>query len=453
MVPGESRKTLLDRVYGTMSFVDLSRRHGPRVAIAAVTLLFVLGGFDQLKTPALPMPANAATSVEEIAERLRGRLKGDVFESPLADLTFAPFATNLDTPLLHWCWPERERGIEARLPPGGVPAYTAQLRAPEVPEPLEVRFWITSPDQASRLISATRRGTGKCDYRDHNAISDVGDFDRGGWRGLRALVTTEYFTEEGDSGASATIVATRGALLAEVSWAWPFEAGGRPDPRPLHEGTAAAASVLAAVGGAPTAPAPAGAGSRAASAAMAAALPPPSAYGKDMKPWSDPVGLTHDLVCAAAFDENVHGGAPAVTRRLIGEVSVREDVLFLADERSAEEARVRPLIWRGSGTLPDKEEKPCDSEDPRSYSVGPHLAPFTRGPWTGEIETFAVRHPDLPPRLTRRDSVAHVAVAVRHGSTMVYLRWQGPAGTDPAAALRAGRAVLTRTLDRLPTGG
>ncbi len=92
------------------------------------------------------------------------------------------------------------------------------------------------------------------------------------WRGLRALVTTEYFTEEGDSGAGATIVATRGALLAEVSWAWPFEAGGRPDPRPLHEGTAAAASVLAAVGGVPTVPAPTGTGSRAVSAATAAAL-------------------------------------------------------------------------------------------------------------------------------------------------------------------------------------
>jgi hypothetical protein len=44
-------------------------------------------------------------------------------------------------------------------------------------------------------------------------------------------------------------------------------------------------------------------------------------------------------------------------------------------------------------------------------------------------------------------------VGVRHGGTMVYLRWQAPAGTDPAAALRAGRAALTRTLDRLPTAG
>ncbi|MFI6801858.1 hypothetical protein [Streptosporangium canum] len=36
---------------------------------------------------------------------------------------------------------------------------------------------------------------------------------------------------------------------------------------------------------------------------------------------------------------------------------------------------------------------------------------------------------------------------------MVYLRRQGPAGADPAAALRKGRAALTRTLDLLPTTG
>ncbi|MER5627331.1 hypothetical protein ABT061_40545 [Streptosporangium sp. NPDC002544] len=58
-----------------------------------------------------------------------------------------------------------------------------------------------------------------------------------------------------------------------------------------------------------------------------------------------------------------------------------------------------------------------------------------------------LRHP------ARHDSVAHIAVAVRHGSTMVYLRWQGPARTDPAAALCRGRAALTHTLDLLPTGG
>ncbi|MEU6744287.1 GNAT family N-acetyltransferase [Streptosporangium sandarakinum] len=65
--------------------------------------------------------------------------------------------------------------------------------------------------------------------------------------------------------------------------------------------------------------------------------------------------------------------------------------------------------------------------------------------WTGEIRMFAVRHLD--------DLIAHVAVGVRHGTTMVYLRWQGPAGSDPAAALRTGHAAIMRTLGRLPAGG
>ncbi|GGO75317.1 hypothetical protein [Nonomuraea cavernae] len=155
----------------------------------------------------------------------------------------------------------------------------------------------------------------------------------------------------------------------------------------------------------------------------------------------------HELVCGNVFfEQNAYGGAPAVTRRLIGEVSVREDVLVLPDEHSAEQARTKPLNWSGW----------CHSEDIAPvYSVSPGLEPFTSGPWTGEIRTFAVGRPE-PPRRSNgaiRDSVAHVAVGVRRGTTVVYLRWQGSAGTDPAAALRAGRAALTRTLDRLPTSG
>ncbi|MEV4752696.1 hypothetical protein ACFQVD_08960 [Streptosporangium amethystogenes subsp. fukuiense] len=435
--------------------MDLSRRPGLRIAAAAATLLFTLGGFDQLKMPALPMPADAAASAEEIAERLRDRLDDEVFESFLPDLTFAPFAMSLDTPLLHWCWPEQKQGIEARLPPEGVPAYTGELHAPEVADPLEVRFWITSPDQASRLVAATRRGAEECGRRprEGDAISDVADFDRWGWHGVRVLVTTESWTEYGDSGARVTIVAARGALLAEVSWAWAFEAGGRPGQSPLLQGTEAAASVLAAVGGAPSAPAPAGVTSRATSTMMAAALPPPSVYGKDMRPWPDPVGLLHDLVCPSGFDENVHGGAPAITRRLIGEVSIREDVLFLADEQSAEQARIRPILRARWGVSTGKGVKPCDSDDALSYSIDRRLEPFTRGSWTGEIEAFAVRRPGSQRRPARHDSVAHIAVAVRHGSTMVYLRWQGPAGAAPAAALRRGRAALTDTLDLLPRAG
>ncbi|MGV9382862.1 hypothetical protein ACWDRB_44085 [Nonomuraea sp. NPDC003707] len=59
----------------------------------------------------------------------------------------------------------------------------------------------------------------------------------------------------------------------------------------------------------------------------------------------------------------------------------------------------------------------------------------------------------IRPKGTYRPSVAHVAVGGRHGTTMVYLRWQGPVGTDPAAALRTGQAAIMHTLDRLPVGG
>ncbi|GAA4923249.1 hypothetical protein HD597_000379 [Nonomuraea thailandensis] len=63
-----------------------------RIAAAAITLLFTLGVFDQLKTPALPMPAQAAASVEEIADRLHHYLNDDV--------TYAPYVTLPGTPLL-----------------------------------------------------------------------------------------------------------------------------------------------------------------------------------------------------------------------------------------------------------------------------------------------------------------------------------------------------------------
>ncbi|MEV1248544.1 hypothetical protein [Nonomuraea sp. NPDC049750] len=427
-------------MHGVVFVVDLARARGLRVAAAAVTLLFTLGGLDQLAMPALPMPKDAAASVEEIAERLRGRANDDV-DRGLEDIgvTYAPYALSLNTPLLHWCWPGQGQGVEARLPPEGVPGYTAQLRAGEVARPLEVRFWITSPTQATRLVAAARRGTEQCDDRPDYALSEVADFDRWGWRGMQALVTTENWTEYGDSGARATIVAARGALLAEVSWDWEFEAGGLPGRPPLLQGAAVATSVLAAVGGAPTSPAPAGA-APAASTAMAAALPPPSVYGEDMAPWSSPTDADHDWICSLAFNENVYGSAPAITRRLIGEVSVREDVLFLPDEQSAEQERVRPLLWAGPGKSGGRS---CDFRDAVFKNVRPRVEPFTRGPWIGEIETLAAG----------QDSVTHVAVSVRRSSTVVYLRWQGPSGTDPAAALRRGRAALTHTLDLLSTAG
>ncbi|MEU4516942.1 hypothetical protein AB0G05_46295 [Nonomuraea wenchangensis] len=419
--------------------VNPARLAGLRVAVAAVTLLFALGGFEQLKVPALPMPENAASSVEEIAERLRGRVNDDV-DRRWEDIgvIHPPFALGLDAPLLHWCRPGQKRGVEARQPPEGVPGYTAQLHAEEVSGPLEVRFWITSPAQASRLVEAARRGTEQCDDRPDYALVEVTELDRGGWRGVQALVTTEHWTEHGDSGARATIVAARGTLLAEVSWDWEFEAGGLPGRAPLRQGAVVARSVLAAVGGDPGRPArPALPDSApAVSTAMAAALPAPSAYGKDMTLWPGPSDAAHDRLCSWAFNETMYGGAPAVSRRLTGEVSVREDVLFLPDEQSAERARVRPLLRAGRD---ERGGRSCEFRDKTLENAGRRLDPFARGPWVGEIETLAAR----------RGSVTHVALAVRHGSTMVYLRWQGPSTMHPAAALRRGRAALTHTLDLL----
>ncbi|MET8384666.1 hypothetical protein ABZV14_16890 [Streptosporangium canum] len=60
--------------------------------------------------------------------------------------------------------------------PGGradLPAYTGRLHAEEVPRPLEVRFWITSPAQGSRSVAAPRRGTEQRGGRRTPAIAPV----------------------------------------------------------------------------------------------------------------------------------------------------------------------------------------------------------------------------------------------------------------------------------------
>lgn len=424
-----------------MTVADLAGRREPRLAAAAITLLLSLGTFDQLKTPALPAPAGAATSAEEIADRLRAQLDDDPAR--------APYVTAAAAPLLASCPPQSG---EARMPPGGVPAYSGELLPPEMDEPLRVRFWITSPERAADAVTAARPGAEECDRPGHQTLKEVAGYDRLGWRGVRTLVTTDTWTDDDSRGAVATIVAARGGLLAEVTWAWPFEAGGEPGRHALLQGTASAASALAAAGGDPSRPAPVAPTAmtmRSASARMAAALPPASSYGKDVASWPTPGSgpRSHELVCAdPSREENAYAGAPAVTRRLIGDVSVHEAMLFLPDERSAERALRKPLSWDGSCSF---------DEDGRSYSIQPRLDPFTSGPWTGQIRTFAVQHPEPPPRPKGavRRSTAHVAVGVRHGTTMVYLRWQGPAGTDPAAALRTGRTALMSTLGRLPAGG
>ncbi|MGW2214454.1 hypothetical protein ACWCSD_05665 [Nonomuraea sp. NPDC001684] len=137
------------------------------------------------------------------------------------------------------------------MPPDGVPAYSGKLLLPELDEPLEVRFWITSPKAAIRAVATARRGTAECGRSGDDVLKDVTGFDQWAWRGVQALVTMAAWTEHADPGAQATIVAARRGLPAEVTWAWPFEMDGEPDPRVLLQSTASATSVPAAVGGAP----------------------------------------------------------------------------------------------------------------------------------------------------------------------------------------------------------
>ncbi|MEV0622078.1 hypothetical protein AB0I81_52785 [Nonomuraea sp. NPDC050404] len=114
------------------------------MAAAAVTLMCTLGALFQLMAPTLPQPARAAASVEEIADRLRAFV--------VEDGPDAPYVTLPGMPLLAWCWPQ---SMETRMPPEGVPAYSGELLLPEMAEPLEVRFWMTSPEVAARAVTAS----------------------------------------------------------------------------------------------------------------------------------------------------------------------------------------------------------------------------------------------------------------------------------------------------------
>ncbi|MBO3749855.1 hypothetical protein J5X84_27560 [Streptosporangiaceae bacterium NEAU-GS5] len=134
-----------------------------------------------------------------------------------------------------------------------------------------------------------------------------------------------------------------------------------------------------------------------------------------------------------------------------------ENAVILGDEQAAERARRSLLAWDGPrGTDGRPLVRPCSWDDsvqrkyPPDVSIPREVEVLSRGLWSGELETFAVRRGDLPRQPTYRDSVAHVAVAVRHGRTVVYLRWQGPAGEDLRGALRRGRTAVLRTLDLLP---
>ncbi|MER6515150.1 hypothetical protein ABT158_50705 [Nonomuraea sp. NPDC001636] len=217
--------------------MDRLKRLGP-----AAAALLLLAAFGHGPAPALPRPPDAASSVEEIAERLRGDLDEEHRVDPSLEL-LAPCRT--------------ETGTMARLPPRGVPAYAAGLRVAELPASLSVRFWVTSPAEASVLLDASMRAADLCGREPEGVVtgSTVLDLAEPGWRTVEVLVTEPGSSDNGDVGTTATVVAACGALLAEVSWYWTIEQGARLDPHWVGQGEQATRSVLAALGGAPACPA------------------------------------------------------------------------------------------------------------------------------------------------------------------------------------------------------
>ncbi|MEU6738530.1 hypothetical protein [Streptosporangium sandarakinum] len=215
--------------------------HLKRFRPAAALLLLIAFGCSPAS--ALPHPPNAASSTKEIAERLRAGLDEEHRVDPSLEL-LAPCQTGT--------------GTEARLPPRGVPAYAAELRVAELPASLSARFWVTSPAQASVLLDASMRAADQCTRRSEGVVtgSTALDLEEPGWRAVQVLVTEPGSSDSGDVGTTATVVAARGPLLAEVSWYWPIEQGTRFDPHWVGQGDQAARSVLAAIGGAPARPAP-----------------------------------------------------------------------------------------------------------------------------------------------------------------------------------------------------
>ncbi|MEV4108491.1 hypothetical protein [Nonomuraea sp. NPDC049695] len=409
--------------------------------MAAVLLLVGYGCAVPQAAP-LPAPDKAVMSVEEIADRLKGHLDADLTEDGQHR------AWSLRGPLMSQCW--QKNGMEKRSSPQGVPAYSAGLKVAELPvSPLWVRFWLTSPGQANDLLEAVRHAAEVCARGSGDARID--DYARGGWRGTLLATAGPHNSDNSDWAVDGAVVAARGPLLAEVSWYWPTEYGEGPAPEEVSQGVAAVASVLAAVGGDPEGRSP---GSTGTTAALAAALPPPSAYEKDMVVWDgmeDP-----DLTCRTLLErERMPSAVPVLARTLTGRVTVREEVAVLPDEQTAERARrllVTPadeLKSIDGNTFVTPCDKQDDVQDVQYVRVPYTIEPFTRGPWSGELAGLAVRRPDLPPHPTSRDSVAHVEVVVRRGTTVARLTWQGPAGMDLAAAVREGREAVAHTLDLL----
>jgi hypothetical protein len=244
-----------------------------RGLVATLTLIAVVVGGSDLRpassptetdadaVPSLKTHAGAATSAEQIAERLRSNTVGNS-----ATGVSPSVATE---PLMATC--PRTMPPSAPLPPQGVPAYGALVRVPGLDEPLEVRFWLTTPVQAKKIVAASRQAANACaghhpdggsgDGAQETSDTTVSSYARQGWTGVQRLAAGVHGRDTDPSDTlipftEARAVAARGMLLAEVRWDIEGRRGANPMAKWRGIGETAAEQVLTAVGGDPARRAP-----------------------------------------------------------------------------------------------------------------------------------------------------------------------------------------------------
>ncbi|MFI9845494.1 hypothetical protein ACIHFD_51325 [Nonomuraea sp. NPDC051941] len=171
---------------------------------------------------------------------------------------------------------------------------------------------------------------------------------------------------------------------------------------------------------------------------------------------ADPVGSVDGSSSAVGFGvlerEREDGAADSVTVTVgVGDADAIPDP-GSPPVRSAARATINPPMPARAPTISQWMRSRQDFRPFWAGREGP-FDPGAEGPIEVTSDLLLMKDPSRRPKGTFRHSVAHVAVGVRHGTTMVYLRWQGPVETDPAAALRTGQAAIMHTLDRLPVGG
>lgn len=406
------------------------------------------------------------TSVDEIADRLAAYAAGD--ETGLAP-TLGGQVSSCDE--VSTSSPD----AGSPTPPEHVPSYKARLALPGLSEPVNVRFWLVDPAQAQRFVDEAQQAARACTERGKMAggYGGAGRSDvfpasqrRAGWRWSQAVEIGRVGMDTDPSYlfrpfVQERVVAARGALLAEIAWYDEGMPGMPAAPWARSNGERVTAAILAAVGGDPSRPAPTTVDTRARTARLAAALPKRSAYGDDVRPGKVTMLCGNDPT--RFVGPGPDGPATGVIRSSAGPVGVTEAISVYADGEAADR-RLRKAheammdrqryprdVWTCGNHVRDKVSGVFEPVgDPRPEVSTPYRAgPFRHGPWTGHLETVAARLNDLPEDHGYRDSVAHVRVVARDGTTVADLTWEAPAGTDLEGTLRRGEAALRRTFDAL----